>query len=576
MRADNEKTIGNWLGEIESGHLCLPRFQRKPEKKPIWNGKKVCEFLKTLVLNTETPVGVFLTLSNDPTKSKFHPRMMDSSISQSKTCGFLLLDGQQRLLALWKTICDKDEKYRYYIKFDSEFNIKDIAMARKGTDAEKKRKQNPKLPYKKNWFPAVLLNPLSDTREMYTWLEKLELDSTDSIKELIINTRKIFSKHKKNGKIIPHFLLPGDMDRDTAINVYQTINTNLVKLSFHYLAVAKMEKETKPPQSLYDMADRLVKKVPLIENLETDEIGELILKISCVLQGKKVSGGSYDSLNLPQIVNEESKIFEGVQWAVEKLGELSIWYGEQLPSVMPLRVLPALHRYLPASGQERANANQIVTKYLWYTFLTDRYNEKANERLGEDYKDLRKYFKGGRKEEIKIFKEHELPHRDEIKNAGLPKTTNRFPRGILLFCCQRGAKTLGSNEPLTINSYRKRNKHHIFPRSKLNSIDKKLGDRVLNCLFVPRTDNAAYGNNLPGDCIKVISESLGMPPSQAEAEVAKRLETHLISEELTRDLMKVTQDEIYNNKITLEDSYNKFLEERASYIKKKIKEMLAW
>ena len=572
METENSKAIGNWLSEIDGETLCLPRFQRKD----VWKWKEVKKFLKTLLLETETPVGVFLVLSCDPSKSTFHPRMMDGSVSKFKTCNSLLLDGQQRLLTLWKTVCDRDEKYRYYIKFDDKFNVEDIIRVRKFTPTEEKRRQNPDKQYKKKWFPIELLNPLSDMKEVNEWLNSLELENHNPIKELIVKSRKIFSKRKsggKGGKVIPYFLLSSDTERKTAIEIYEAINTNLVKLSFHYLAVAQMEKVTK--KSLYVMADKLVKRVRSIDCLETDEIGELILKISCVLQGIDPVGGNYKSLDFKRVCRDETKIFDGIEWAVEKLKELQIWQGKQLPSVVPLRVLPALHQHVPKSGQSKANANRIIKKYLWHAFLTDRYEMHVSGRLREDYKDLKKYFESKITEnEIKIFKEHGSPSKDEIRSENWPKTTNRLPRAILLVCCLEGAKTLSSDESLTAERYKKRTKHHIFPESRFSGRVNNLANNVLNCLLIPKEDNEEYGDDLPGDYIKKISNSLGMSLLQAEAEVKKRFETHLICRQSYQELVKVTQAAISNRLINLQDAYERFIDTRADDVKEKIKELL--
>ena len=575
MEANNTKSIGNWLAHIDDGSLCLPRFQREQ----VWSKQEICKFFETLILNSETPVGVFLVLPTDPSNPAFPPRTIDGPISRSGTCNSLLLDGQQRLSALWKVLHDEDEEFRYYIQFNDQFEIEHVKAIRKNTKASQRLNQNPTREYKRHWFPAKLLNPLVDREEVDTWLNKLELEKLklsnhNSVKDLIMNTRKIFDRKKKGGKVVPYFQLSAGTSRDTAVNIYKIINTNLIKLSYHYLAVAEMEKKTH--KSLYDVADELVGKVPSIEDLETDEIGELILKISCVLQNKKSSGGNYKHLDFNKVLSDERLIFSGIAWAVEKLAKLGIWHGGQLPSVVPLRVLPALHQYEPKSkqGQKRADANKVITKYLWYSFLTDRYDRQANDRLKEDYEDLRDYLEGKKKEnQIRIFHESKSPSLDDIKIAGWPQSTRRLARGILLVCCQEGANTLASNEELTTGNYKDREKHHIFPKSKLSNAIGHSGDYALNCLLIPRDDNQRYQDELPGDYIEKLSQDLGV--SLPQLDVVDRLETHLISRNVANDLVQVTQDSIDNGQIVLKNAYNDFIESRAFEVEASIKRLLS-
>ncbi|MCY4038633.1 MAG: DUF262 domain-containing protein [Hyphomicrobiales bacterium] len=570
MQACNNKTIGDWLSDIKNKSLCLPRFQRKQ----VWSKDNVIQFLKTLVSSYETPVGMFLVLTTNPSNPAFPIRTIDGSDARSAYCDSLLLDGQQRLSALWKALHDEDKKFRYYFRFNEQFEIEGVDWGDKQTRKEKNRNQNPKNQCKERLFPAKLLNPLSNESGLDEWLQGTESEETESIKNLIRETRKIFGFDETEGKVIPYFSLPADTDKKTAIEIYKTINTNSVTLSQYYLAVADMEGEV--DESLYNVLEELVESEPLIEKLENKDIGEMFLKISCLLQNLMPTNRNYKKLSFEKIKNSKQSIFEGVKWTVKELKNLKIGDHRQLPSIVPLRVLPALHQSMPPSGQRIADASQMVKKYLWYAFLTDRYDKQANDRLKKDYDDLNSRFKNERKrinkDGIRIFKEHKSPSKTDIINTGWPQAKNRLARGALLVCCQGGARALASDEPLTIDNCEQRDRHHIFPRSRLPRKGEGSGDRVLNCLFIPEEDNNEYGDDLPGDCIKKISKSLDVPSSRAKVE--KRLETHLISKELTRDLGKVTQDAIDRGRISLQDAYNKFIVARAKDVEIKIKELL--
>ena len=61
---------------------------------------------------------------------------------------------------------------------------------------------------------------------------------------------------------------------------------------------------------------------------------------------------------------------------------------------------------------------------------------------------------------------------------------------------------------------------------------------------------------------------------QAEAEVKKRFETHLICRQSYQELVKVTQAAISNRLINLQDAYERFIDTRADDVKEKIKELL--
>lgn len=579
MIAKNDKAIGNWLADIEDGFLCLPRFQRLE----VWKERMVCQFLKTLISDIKTPVGIFLVLKTSSSKPAFPLRTIGGARSPSKKCNALLLDGQQRLSALWRALHDKDEKFRYFAEFNNQFKIEAIRAVKRDSKTDQRLGQNPTAQYRKHYFPVNLLNPLSEEGKVDGWLQdlnlqKLQIKSYSSIKKLIVDTRKIFSRRQQKGKIIPYFLLGDNVDRKTAVNVYKDINTNSVKLSDYYIAVAKMEEEVE--KSPYDMAKRLIRKVPEIEKLESDEIGELILKVSCVLQDKAPSGGNCKSLIFTDVVKDESKIFNGIQWSVDKLRELQIWYGNQLPSLVPLRVLPALHHCIEQSGPKRALADEIIERYLWHSFLTNRYDRQANNKLKVDHDHL-KMFLGGklewtrRKRDTIIFNKEENPHpsQSDIKKVGWAESGGILSRGILLVCCQEGARTLTGNEKLTSDNYEGREKHHIFPKSKLKEEVGHPGNCALNCLLVPMKDNRKYSDELPGDYMKKLFEDIGQM-RLPEVKVTDRLETHLISIGMTEILVGTTQDALGNGKRTLKNAYEDFIDGRAYDVEAKIKELL--
>ena len=129
MEARNEKAIENWLLDIESGALCLPSFQRWQ----VWKPQNVCRLFKTLILDEETPVGIFLVLPTKQSKPLFPPRtIIDGSKPKPDSCNALLLDGQQRLSALWHALHDTDdEECRYYVEFNDQFKINEIKIVKK-------------------------------------------------------------------------------------------------------------------------------------------------------------------------------------------------------------------------------------------------------------------------------------------------------------------------------------------------------------------------------------------------------------------------------------------------------------
>ena len=568
MKAQNELLV-EWLRDAKRGKIQLPRFQRPF----VWKSRMTIKFLTAIL--EEKPPGIFLTLQANIENPLFEDRYIDGAKGdENKKCDYYLLDGQQRLTALWKALNDEFDDAVYYFEFNTTYEITDIKCQRRETLSGNRIIGNPREEYKKNWFPVSLVNPTDYNSVFNDWVEGLEIDDSRKIKSLIEKTRQTFLDTE-----IPYFVLSSSTSdrseaRKEAIETFQDINTNSARLSHHYLAEAEMEAST--GASLHEMAKRLKSQVPEIEDLETDDLGELLLKIFCVMKNKAPMSSAYQNLPFQELLDQEKTIFAGIKWAVQQLGELQIWKGSQLPTVVPLRILPVLHKSIPKTGTaEMAAADKVIKKYMWHAFLTNRYSKQANNRLKKDFDDLAKLIsKEIHDSQVEIFNEARRPSEDDIKGASWPQQSARsiLPRGILLVCCQEGARALVRNKYLNVNSVENRDRHHIFPKSRLKGIKNIQANLALNCMLIPREENNEFRDDLPGDYINKLNAKLDTP--LPETSILEALDTHLIPKNVAKILFQTKNEKIQNSEIRLKDKYKKFLERRASIVKIKIDQLL--
>ena len=501
-----------------------------------------------------------------------------------------MLDGQQRLTALWKALKNKDEKYRYYIEYNNKYKIKNVEKFSKNINMHKELISREKA-FEKSLFPVSFLDSSVTNAEIGKWIheEPIQTDNTE-VFELIESTRKKFLDND-NGYIIPYFKLDSDIETKEAIDIYQSINKNSVKLSPYFHAVADMEKEV--GKSLYDIAKKITTKIPDWKeaNLESDDTGELILKIFCVMKEKIPSAKSYKILAndelFAELIEKNDDILEGIKWAVDKLNKIKIWHGRQLPSTIPLRVLPALYEkykdYIDRGKRnERANrtalADQLINRYLWHAFLTNRYARRAgvNELLLKDYIAIANCFdeslSDSSKNDIPIFSAIPI-HKSEglkksgipiFKNLGWPTTGGIIARGVLLACCQKGAIEPIQGTPIDKDSLKSREFHHIFPKDKLKNFNP---DKIFNCLFISKDENKKFNNHLPGTYLKDVYKDQD-PSSPFNKDFVKdNLETHCISSSLANSLIGV-EDETHATPKEIKEAYDEFIKKRCEIVKK--------
>lgn len=112
-----DRTLGVWFQNIQQGMIKLPRFQRFE----AWDRGRNASFLNNIINNL--PVGVTLALEVAGFE-KFESRYITTSDPESpSTVTQHLLDGQQRLTALWRSMHNNYEWETFFVylpQFDRE------------------------------------------------------------------------------------------------------------------------------------------------------------------------------------------------------------------------------------------------------------------------------------------------------------------------------------------------------------------------------------------------------------------------------------------------------------------------
>ena len=546
------KTIKEWIDDVRRGVVRLPRFQRDE----VWTPRLVENFLWAIL--KDRPLGVFLVLDVATNQQPFKTRPLKGGPDNSGECREHLLDGQQRLTALWRSFNDNYDQHTFYVTLEETADgLKEsrvLAVSKRGQDRGKIG--NPALEFSKRWVPLKILAPGEEGSKLAMRWRKQVKDDEESVELLIERLRTKF-----NTAILPYLSLPQETLPDEAIDIFVETNRSSVNLSPYDIAVAQMESEVS--ESLQEKVDDLIRGVPEIEALDS-QVGDLILKVQCLLENKRPTYGNYEDLNFTQLTKDWGQISEGVKWTTELLGDLRIWNEQQLPTAVPLRVLPALHRHIPRSGAGRAKALRLIRKYLWSAFLTDRYERQANDRLKVDHDTLVSVLNENKKESDVLTLQCKPPTVEAIKEAGWPKTRGILSRAILVACSLGGARDIASNEESKQAS--EVDYHHIFPTAALRPTQAN-DNLALNCMLLDPPTNREWSKKWPGDFLLLTIRNAGFEGDEAEEEVKKRLATHL----LPADQLLAVQEGSGTN---LALAYASFLNCRAKMVKARIEHLL--
>lgn len=565
MEAHNRQ-LAEWLERTINGTLMLPRFQRKQ----AWNHQNVERFIWAMLQGR--PLGVFLVLHVDPDDPPFATKRISEHQRESR-CTEHLLDGQQRLTALLSAFLDSHETHSFYLELNSEsveaLKPSDVkAISRTGQ--YKNVIGNPAKEYANRWIPIHLLNPMRESTNSgntprklgITW-RKQAIDNITDQERLEVTIADLRSQIDMT--TIPWLALPQSTTSSDAINIFIDTNRSAVTLSEFDIAVAQMEEAT--GDSLQSLVNDIEKSIPELVLLNPDEIGNFLLKAECVIQGKRPTYGNYRKLNYSTLNSAREERIKAIKWAIRETNRLKIWKSSQLPTAVPLRVLPALYKHIPEHGTKYAWAMNLVRKYLWHSFLTDRYDRQANDRLKEDYDAILNALENPTKKLRVPALLASGPTREEIKAAGWPKSRGRLSRGILAACCQDGARDIASNQELGPDG--NHDYHHIFPKTVLKGMNCD-ADIVVNCmLLTAHTNRRTWLQKLPGDFVTAMKEDEMMQQSvpDTESAVNARLSTHLLPTEMLLRVKKETTKDIRR-------AYDQFVDRRARLIKARVDRLL--
>ena len=559
MKAENE-TIENWLEDVRRGVLQLPRFQRKE----TWDNKQVKSFLNT-VIAYDRPMGILLTLDVDPKNQPFITRPLEGTDNDSGKCRTHLLDGQQRLTALWKALNNKYDDRLYFIKFKVEEEQYICDSIDSITRKNNPWVDNPEEVINKNYIPVNLLYPKDALTKIELWFQNINGHDQKKLVELKMFAVNLWKR--LSNKSFPYWSLPQSTSPDDAITIFIDSNTSFVKLTPYDIAVAQFEAKTQ--ESLQDMVDDIGEKVSGIIDLEgEDNLGDLVLKVACLFQGMMPTYTNYLNLDMKLLKTQYIKIQDGIKWATAVINKEKIWKQDQLPTSVPLRVLPALFQYMPQHGDDRAKADRLIRRYIWLSFFTNRYDRQANSRLNSDYGELKKAL------ENKVYKcsakktifSEELPTTHDLLSESWPKSKGIRKRSILAVSNREGARDIESN--LEISPDYDRQYHHIFPRGLFKKQNETGCDPelALNCMLIEEPSNQQWNDRWPGDYILERIENSDFKGNKAKEELHRRLQTHLLPPDAIINAVKGSNKSLYK-------IYHDFLHQRAELVIEKMKKL---
>lgn len=523
------KKISQWLEDVHVGKIAKPRWQRGF----VWDLARIESLLKSIA--KKQPVGTLLTLQHIPTRPTFSPIPLHfAKIEEKAYVEQLILDGQQRVSAIWLAISDKHPDATFYFKvkiesYSSLVNIEDVCSFKKNGKASPINSQHE---HELGLVPLRLLDVRQNSTgdDITKWCKEIHPNHTESyiqLSEAVRELRREFLYEE-----IYYFELDNSIDYDRAIDIFVETNKAPRIVSTFDIAVARFDSEEQ--EGMRELLENI--------NLPSDQktrffgeegekhladLGDTVLKVACLLNKngpRPPTAGNIEKVETIELLKTHwENVVYGIRSTLDYLEEQSIWDRKRLPRDIPLRVLPALFSKFRMEFENlkpdvNFEVRNLIKTWLWRSLLTRRYDRQANTRLFEDYKELVEDVKGIIERSGEIFVSSNAFGGDVIDweidsiQDPLPPPTSQSALSKAVFCVtlRRSPCDIVSGAPVTIKNIGSKEYHHLFPKSKRallkdrhGNVDKlKAINHPLNFALVERGSNAKFGNKHPREYLE--------------------------------------------------------------------------
>jgi hypothetical protein len=484
----------------------------------------------------ELPVGAVLVLDVGD-KEPFISRIIEGAPKTGERIIEHLLDGQQRLTALWRALHNNYSDRTYFVYFEADeetgmpYYVDSIARWSKDGDTTARPfwANVPKELWKKRMIRLDLFEPAIDAQKRFGVWKKAAIE--DESERDLVSDQVSEIRQKLAGFNLPFLSLPVGTEPKTALDVFIKMNTSAAPLSTYDIVVAQVE--TEKEKSLHDMVAEARAECPAVVSYYRPE--DLALYASALLQGRAPTDATYlDKGFGPQVLGNWDLFRNGVSRTVDFLEQERIFDSARLPTDVVVPVLVALWALTPKGLDAEGRARTILRKYLWRSFFSNRYEKSTNSRALVDFTELRHFITDAGAPEPAMFDEQQypLPQEEELIASGWPVRRDRLARGILALALRQGGLDLADGGGVTCGNLAKREYHHLFPVAHLTRLgfSDKEAFLSLNCALVTWRTNRTISGKEPERYLAERREGAEQLDGSnlAEAEITARLASHLI------------------------------------------------
>lgn len=540
-----EKSTRELIEGLHANTTVLPEFQRDF----VWSPSRTIELLASIA--NEYPAGNILRVRDG---QLIATRPVDSApeIGHGHRPTFLILDGQQRLTSLYHAFFGRGD-FRFYLdlrkaKLDPDFTKEDTITFLDATETIPDLEISLTMQAENQQLPLSVI--CGRNGGFWRWKDDISELLSDSLRrEFDDLCRGLWDSKLKNWEQyrFPVVTLSENTSLEALCTIFETLNMSGVKLGVFDLMTARAWRYGLNLREMWEVAREEY------TDFETYEVAPYQILQSIALVAK----GSCSRKSILALTKEDFRNYwipivkqtnEGILHLSNRCGIMSRrWLPT--PSIMgPLAAI--LYLASSARGPERGLRQQQISRWLWCSIFSRRYEAAANTRGEKDVEDMKKWFEDGVVPEvIQQF------HFDPVLLRQTYKPASPIYKGVICLTLSTSPRALDFHTAGEITEMLVRSgkieDHHLFPkkflRDELGIDQKHQVDCVLNRTLIHEDSNRAIAGRAP---------SLYLNDICAAFDVDQILKSHLISTGPESPLRR--------------DNFEDFIEERCERIAQEI------
>ncbi|WP_225766814.1 DUF262 domain-containing protein [Inquilinus sp. Marseille-Q2685] len=531
MSFDTTKTnLKDLLEDIDEGKIQLPEFQRDY----VWNEDDVCSLIASIAKGF--PVGALLMLERGGDVA-FKPRGIEGTKVEGIEPELLLLDGQQRMTSLYKTIYSKEParvrtakgqvvERHFYLRIPATLGpLVEFESAIETVPADRIRRVNFAKEIELDLSSIEreyenLLFPLDQALDPVDWIfacQEYWADRDSTVRSLLTDFRKsVLSPIQSYA--MPVIRLSKANSREAICTVFEKVNVGGKKLDAFELVTAiyaassfDLREDWAGTKEKHGRLGRMRAYLPakgVFADLASTDflqactiLHTLDLRNTAIAEGKAgkelppVSCTREALLGLPLLAYRKhaDAVEKGFVEAAKFLNEQKILWGRDLPYPPQMVAMAALFALLPAE-RRTAVAYARLAEWYWSGVLGEFYGSATETKIARDVPDLLAWLEGGPQPRTIAETFFQVSRLDTMRSR-----LSAAYKGFHALLMRRGCRDFISGKGVEVMTVYADalDIHHIFPRRWCE--DRKIPPSVYNSIVNKTALSAASNRTIGGD-----------------------------------------------------------------------------